>query len=495
MASHDASSTRSVHGRAARSGRALAMLICVLASASCASYTEEIRSTQSPVIAGDSQAAIEIINQKMGVAESSELPEDLDENNLLLLLERATLLQAQGYYDLASRDMSVADNHLILLDVDGTDAKDVARYLYSDDVADYRAPVYERLLLNTLNMINFLAVYDLEGARVEARRFRLMERYFIDTDGRALLPDLIAFGNYIAAATFEASSDYENAARHYTRAWHFGLRDESMRDRLRDLYRITSYRGDDLDSPIVDRLRQEAKGSPPMSWSEYAERHQQGDTLVIAQYGIAPYKQAVRLGAGQAVTLSAAGRRRNNLSSAQRAQVASLSATGALTHVNFPLLTHDGLPGRDAASARLSIDGRANSLALAMDVERAVELAWAEIAGPLIGAAITRAITRATVGQVGRAAGGAASQSDNSTVAAVGILGWIASLGTEAALNVADTPDTRSWTTLPGYIVISRTQLPQGLHTAQVNIGARLDRQAFPVWSDRFNVVNFSRIR
>src|SRR5690606_42032436 len=44
------------------------------------------------------------------------------------------------------------------------------------------------------------------------------------------------------------------------------------------------------------------------------------------------------------------------------------------------------------------------------------------------------------------------------------LLGVLLSLGTQAALTAADTPDTRSWATLPARIAIGRVTVPPGEH-------------------------------
>lgn len=74
----------------------------------------------------------------------------------------------------------------------------------------------------------------------------------------------------------------------------------------------------------------------------------------------------------------------------------------------------------------------------------------------IIASAITRLIARVAVGT---AAGAAAS--DSTTGAVISIL-------TQATLTAADTPDTRSWSTLPARIAVSRLRLPPGKHTIKM---------------------------
>jgi hypothetical protein len=51
------------------------------------------------------------------------------------------------------------------------------------------------------------------------------------------------------------------------------------------------------------------------------------------------------------------------------------------------------------------------------------------------------------------------------------VLGLVLSLGTQATLTALDTPDTRSWETLPARVAIARIRLPAGRH--RVHIDAR----------------------
>jgi uncharacterized protein len=172
-----------------------------------------------------------------------------------------------------------------------------------------------------------------------------------------------------------------------------------------------------------------------------------------------------------------------------------LSNEGSLDAVNFPQLTEQGLPIRGPETAQLRLGSQAPALQVAMNVGQQVVQAWDRISGTLMAAAITRAVTRAVVGGVGRAAGSVASQSNDEKVAVIGVLGWLAATAAEGVMSASDTPDTRSWSTLPAFIHIARTRMPPGIHPAEVTIAGASDRQIVAVWSDRLNVVNFSRLR
>ncbi|MBA2665327.1 MAG: hypothetical protein H0U74_23765 [Bradymonadaceae bacterium] len=470
-------------------------LLALLVGSGCASYTDHVRDAQRAIASGQPELAIEIVNAQLKVEESRELPDDLDKNRVLMLLERATLLQALDQYALSARDMMIVDQRLDWLDIGHSDAAKIARYVYSDDAGGYRAPAYERLMLNTLNMVNFLALGDAASARVEARRFQLMESYFLDEDERAVMPGLLGLGNYLAGASFEASQDYNSAVRFYARAWIHGVRPADLRERLIGLFRMTRYGANELAGR--DQLAQliaiaQAKGA--IRIIDYQRAHQRGDTIILVQTGMVPYRKAHRVPIGEALAYSSHGSRtRYSLSSADRVHAGSLAARGVLTWVNFPALIDYGLPS--GSRATLGINGQPVALGFSTNVSSQVAEAWMGLVPTLMAAALSRTIVRAVAGQATRAATNAALHASGKATGLEGVLGWLAGAAVEGTMAATDTPDTRSWTTLPAQIVISRVKLDHGLHVMEVNVNGRTDRKSVGIYTERLNVVNFSRLR
>lgn len=474
----------------------LCFIVSIAAMASsCASYSEQIRDARMSVAAGNVDQAIAAYDELLDVDDTQATPDSLDEDRILLLLERATLLQAQGNYAQSARDMMAVDQRLEWLDIDGTNAGDIAKYLYSDDSSNYRAPPYERLMLNTLNMLNFIGTQDLESARVEARRFTIMESFYLDSEGEAIQPELLRLGNYIAGAVFEASMDHTKAARYYARAFAYGLQTPDLRARLVDLFRLTTYMAKELEHDALEDLRTAAQEQGPLPYDDYVAAHQVGDTLVVVQHGMVPYKEAVRIPAATALATAGGVTGRRAMTPRERARAQELIASGAFNSINFPQLTRAGLPQASISSVSVSIDGDSVPLALGMNVTALVEMAWARISGTLIIAAISRALARAAVGNAGQAGKNAALESDRENKEALGALSAVGGLALKATMAAKDTPDTRSWTSLPALIQVGRVKLPQGMHTAQVTVSGRTLRQQTPAWPDRLNLINFSQLR
>ncbi len=480
--------------RLRRAPQAIASFLAVLVVSGCAGYSTSVREAQVDLRAGRPESALQVLNQRLKVEQPEDIPADLQKSRLLLLLERATLLQALGRYDLAARDMMAVDQRMEWLDIDGAKSADLAQYLYSGSATPYRAPAYERMMLNTLNMVNFLVLGDIQGAKVEARRFRLLEEFFVDgVDSKAVLvPQILALGNYLGGVAFDASRDHDIAVRYYGRAWAYGFRPPWFQEQLVELGRVTGWRGRGVATPEngLEDVLIEAGLKGAMRGEEYRRRHVRGNVIIVTQTGLAPYKVPERVPIGAAIVLSSSHHGHGRLTHEQYVQANQMAVAGALKWVNFPRLTDSGTPPR---AVLVTVDGAAAPTSHIANVSDQVRSAWDRIAGALIGSAILRMITRAVAGGATRAGARALAKSEDS--AAIGALGWLAGVALEGALTAADVPDTRSWTTLPANIHISRIRVEPGVHQVAVQVDSRTETRPVEVLESMPKVLNFSRAR
>ena len=86
--------------------------------------------------------------------------------------------------------------------------------------ASTRRRPYEKLLVNTLDMLNYLELRDLDGARVEARRLAVMQKYISDDLHEGDNP-VLGLGGLLAGLTFEESGQTDEALRWYDQALPF----------------------------------------------------------------------------------------------------------------------------------------------------------------------------------------------------------------------------------------------------------------------------------
>jgi hypothetical protein len=137
------------------------------------------------------------------------------------------------------------------------------------------------------------------------------------------------------------------------------------------------------------------------------------------------------------------------MSAANAATANRLAAQGLVTWINYPEL---GKPHGAYDNPSVSLDADWVQLEGALAVDYEAKRAWDDAKGPIMAAAITRMITRIVAGEALR------QSTKDST------LGALLSLGTQATLTAADTPDTRSWATLPARVAVGRMRVPPGKH-------------------------------
>lgn len=437
---------------------ACSLVLCM----GCASYSDRVRDARSALDAGRTNDAIAVFNKRLGVDNARELPNDIRGEKVLYVLERAVALQSVGNYDLSSRDLEVADKQVEVLDFTRSTLDDISKFMFSDDSGPYQSPAYEKLMINTLDMINYLVRGDLNGARVEARRLATMQQFISESDPKHA--GVGATGSYLAGFTFEKSHQPSEALRFYDEALQYNSY-QTLLEPVAQLAKLDGYRTENIKE-ILARAGAGAGSALPEDSAEI---------LVIMGYGRVPAKIAQRIPIGLALTLASA-----DLSPASRAQANRLAAQGLVTWVNFPSLPKPG-PVRSVPS--IHIDQRSVPPDGTVAVDQLAVDAWRETKGKMIASAITRLVTRVVAGEVTKKATGG------------GTFGFLASLGAQAAMTATDTPDTRSWSTLPARLTVARIRVPPGKHVVDLAVSGERKRQTLDLKPGGWAAVNLTVLR
>jgi hypothetical protein len=441
--------------QARHAGRALTLaVVCAgLLLEGCATHSEVTMPVRAALDAGDPHGAIALLNEDMGVKAPTDLPNEMDSENSLFVLDRGSIQQSVARFGDSKRDLEAADKAIDMLDL-AHDAKDsIGTYIFSGSSGKYQAPPYEKLLVNTLDMVNYLELQDLNGARVEARRLAVMQKYFSD-ELHERDNAVLGLGGLLAGVTFEKSDQVDEALRWYDQALQFaGF--HSLRDPVRLLLTKGQYR-----SPRLKEV--EAAGGPAPA---APEDQGQGEIVFVVGYGRVPHKIPHRIPIGLALTWFSGALAPNDVSAANK-----LAAQGLVTWVNYPTLGPE--QGKYAVPAAM-VDGQYVQLEEAVNVTDQVRVEWKKIEGKIIVSAITRMIARFAAGSV---VGAIAGQKN-------GLLGELLNLGTQATLTALDKPDTRSWETLPARVAIARVRVPAGSHT--IHLDARGVRRDLTVQVDK----------
>jgi len=421
-----------------------------LAPAGCAGHADKTLAARTALDAGDPRGALKALNEALDVKSEKQLPEEVAGDNSLLLLDRAMVLQELDQYPLSSRDLEISDKQIEVLDLSANAAADIGRYLFSDAVGPYKAPAYEKLMINTMNMMNYLARSDLNGARVEARRLAVMQKFTHDKGDAA--ESLLGPGSYLAGFVFEKSGKPEDALRYYDEALAYGQY-QSLAAPIRRLSQQSSY-----SSP---RFRELLSKAPAPDEAAEPPSDDDAELLVMVNFGRVPAKIAKRIPIGLALTYASAF-----MSPANAAQANKLALQGLVTWVNYPEL---GQPRSSYGRPTFMLDGQWQRLEGMLAVDQEAKRAWEKARGAIVASAITRMVARVLAGAgVNQAAGG-------------GTLGALLSLGTQLTLTATDTPDTRNWSTLPARIAFGRVRIKAGSHTISLTAPGGHKRQTVNV--------------
>jgi hypothetical protein len=397
--------------------------------AGCATYTDRLAEANLAVAAGNYQSAIGSMNGLLGVGSTDQLPSAWTGDRPLAALERGSLQQSIGSYEGSRRDLSGAEQELELLDLTHDPAGAIAGYIYSDSAKKYRTPPTERLSLNAVNLLNYLAVADLEGAAVEARRFQVMREYLqsqnIDASGPATL------GTYLAGFVFEKRGEGDRALRYYEEAMAVGPLDSLLAPVVR-LARHNPYRGPRLKETLA-RATKSSGGNG------------NGEILIVLGLGRVPHKVPQRIPVGAAIGIAGSVLTQN----------VDFLKYGATKVVVYPELVWTPSVLGDASVA---VDGQAVDVEQLTDLAAAIQQEYDKAKPRIIAAALTRMAARAAVAEGVRAGGKQESQ----------LLGDVLAIVVESAAVALDRPDTRSWTMLPERILVARVPVTPGAHTVDV---------------------------
>lgn len=348
----------------------------------------------------------------------------------LLLLERATVLQAMGRYAESSRDFRRADGALEVLELSATPSAVVAEHVFSGAQGRYQSAPYEKLLVNSMNMLNYLALGDEEGARVEARRLEVMATW-LEAEGLAVYP---ALGAYLAGFVYEQRGESMAALRWYGRALgQLGL--------------------ELVSRPVRCLMEAGARGLPgqPLlevaTWVGRAERcrarEDEGEVLVVVLTGYGPERVTEEMTVGEAVDVASTVMDEQELAATRR----ELSRHWGRT-VRYPWLKAGQISYVEMEVWASEMRWRAQRVSSTGVAAR--EHGWASLPEVLRGV-LHRARARARVD---------AGMEGLRLPMGIGFV----DVGDAVTMQMeeGDVPDTRGWTSLPGAFWVARGRAPAG---------------------------------
>lgn len=426
-----------------------ALLLGVSLTTLACGHSARTEKMRNALDAGNMRAAVEVLNKELEVKSDRDLPKSMG-NEALFVLDRGSIQQARAKFALSKQDLEAADKAIEVLDISRGAGDAIGKYIFSDSSGRYKAPPYEKLMINTLNLINYLESRDLSGALVEARRLAVTQKFYRERKQSGDSP-ILALGGFLAGLAYEKAGNADEALRYYDDA--LAVSDLHALDApIQRLFGKTSYRSPRLEAHAARAPAPAGPAAAEPGETEAAPAPESAEIIVVVGYGRVPHKVANRLPIGLALTYFSGAIRPDDRAAANR-----LAGQGLVTWINYPSLAKIPEPNE---TPLVRIDGQAVPVDDAVNLTQEVKREWRSIEGSVVASAITRLIARYAAGEVARAATGDRNG-----------LGMLASLVVQGALSATDVPDTRSWETLPARVGVVRVRVAPGKHTVQ--LGAR----------------------
>ena len=254
--------------------RGLFLLALLGATWGCATYPQIIQEGVTHARAGQWSLSQQHFEQLSA--------DENDRNRLAYLMEWGSVLQASGDYQKSSQIFDQA--HRLSDQMDYISISNVTMAtLGSEEMIQYQGESFEKLMINAMSALNYMALQNTESALVEARRIDLKIKRFRQSkrDNFEFNP----FATYLSAILYESEGNWDSAFIEYKRTF--------------DLTHDNPFVVEDLNrmAPKAQRLDRLAAEKIPKPGSSLRYQHPEclkkkdcGELLVFYLYGLGPQK-------------------------------------------------------------------------------------------------------------------------------------------------------------------------------------------------------------
>ena len=382
------------------------LVLLVLYLGGCATYSKQAVSMRDNLLTGRTDLARQTAEEK-----------DQDQDDVLASLNKGMLRRMTNDYVGSNQIFEIAKQRMeSLYGISISDA--AASVTINDAVRDYKGDRYEQILLHAYMAMNYLQLSELDSARVEILQadVKMMEW--------GEQPDEDPFVRYLAGMIYEALGENDQALVSYRKA-----RDVYIATRNEQLITVPVMLKKDLLRLLADQgLRDEYRklksefGLANFKPAELSDNF--GELIVILNNGLAPIREESSI-----MTYS--------------------PEVQSNVRIAFPVYKYESTP---VNKARLKTSEKIFDLETVENIDRLARQALDDDM-PLV---MARAIARAVVKYQSQ-------KNAHEQHALAGFLLTVTNLATERA-------DTRSWTTLPQEIQLTRVVLPVGQQEVSIEI-------------------------
>lgn len=239
-------------------------------SLGCATYQTKVDGIRQQLTYGQYTVALDELR-------ALSLIEDKDQ--LLYLLDYATALQMAGKYQESKKVFVQADKLAEQLSYYSV-TKIIGATLGGEESVQYKGDSFEIFLINSMNALNFMAVQDLDGAMVEARRIN--EKISkMKMDGREPY-ELSPFATYLSAMIYEAQGNFDSAYIAYEQTYSLN---PNMNFIEEDLIRASKL------ARREETHQKWKKAFPHVKGPTVSGRSQDSEIIILTMHGWGPRKR------------------------------------------------------------------------------------------------------------------------------------------------------------------------------------------------------------
>lgn len=381
--------------------RVIGAIMFVLLQVGCATYQAKV----------DDARRLLIVDPEQAVEKLKPLADEEGRDQLVYLLDYATALQTAGRYEESVRAFLRAEKLADLKDYHSI--TNVAGSLaLSEEMVQYKGEDFEKVLINNMNALNFLAMGRLDEALVEVRRVN-EKLTKLRIDGKKdFNQSPLAF--YLGAMIWESDRKFDDAYIAYKKAYDVAPTFKPLRE---DLIRAA------IRAQRPEELEKWKKAFPEVVVRPEWRDRNMGEIVVLYLHGWGPRKQP-------------------------RPESPRFPKLVSVTY-DRPIL---GV----SVSTGTTESGKLEAYASGSEIYSIDEVAIKALEGDygrLVGSRIAGVAAKAVLADQLR-------QKDN----VVGQLAWI-------AMNLADRADLRQWSTLPSAFQVARIPLKAGTYQIQLQSG------------------------
>lgn len=361
-----------------------------------------------------------------------EVEKSADTDDVMVNMNLGVLRAMNGHYEASNKALEIAKNKI--QDLYSTSiSEQAAAVIVNDESISFDGDRYEQVLVHAYMALNYIALGDLDSARVE----------ILQSDAKMMewgdAPEEDPFMRYLAGIVFEALGDEDDAMVMYRSAI--------------KVYEATKAKHG-LSPPTQlkkDLLRLLAKAK---LWGEYKDSKK--------RLGLSNWKPLKNKGKGEVILIM------NNGLTPQRDQMTMMSHSPAMAgEVRIALPTYPN-PPTYVNQMQVIVDGKAIHMETVENIDGLARAALDDDIAGITLRAVARVVAKKTAEKTAGDKGG----------------GWM-ELAMMVVNQATEIADTRCWNTLPQEVQISRFFLPAGQHTVRVNVightGGIMDVMDIPV--------------